>query len=195
MKNKRTLIIAAAIIALAILTAFGIFRNSNPVKAQTELPPPVPDRISFGMVGITSGQTLRVSVANTIMPNDANLPPGPVRVVLTFRLLNGNLVRNRSGEVIRKAVDLERGDATFLDLNYDELPPGPVRLQLRAVVVAQPPPTNDTTQTPPPVGDLIASTVELINNANGRTQFAVFTHPAVLRGFNPQPDPPGEFTE
>ena len=192
MRNKRTLIIAGAIVALAILAAVGIFRSAPRTKAQDQLPPPVPDRISFGMVGITSGQTVRVSVANTIMPNDANLPPGPTRVVLTFRFLNGNLVRNARGDVIRKALDLERGDATFLDLNYDELPPGPVRLQLRAVIVAIPPPTNDT---PPPVGDRIASTVEVINNANGRTQFAVFTHPAVLRGFNPQPDPPGEFTE
>jgi hypothetical protein len=190
MKNKRTLTIAAVFAALAILTTFGILRTVPPAQAQDQLPPPVNDRISFGMVGITSGQTVRVSVANTIMPNDENLPPGPIRVVLTFRLPNGNLLRNRSGEVIRKAVDLERGDATFLDINYDELPPGPVRLQLRAVIVALPPPVGDTTEQPPPVGDLIASTVEVINNRDGRTQFAVFTSPAVIRGFNPQPDPP-----
>jgi hypothetical protein len=187
MRNKRTLIIAAAAIALAILTAFGIFRNSNPVKAQTDIPPPVPDRISFGMVGITAGQTARISVANTILPNDANLPPGPVRVVMTFRNASGSLIRNRSGEVIRKAVDLERGDAAFLDLNYDELPPGPIRFQLRPVIVLQSPPVGDSNPIPP---DSAVSTVEIINNANGRTQFAVFTHPAVLRGFNPQPDPP-----
>jgi hypothetical protein len=172
------------------LTAFGIFSFAPRTQAQDQQPPPVPDRISFGMVGITAGQTVRVSVANTILPNDENLPPGPVRVVLNFRNGSGNLIRNRSGEVIRKAVDLERGDATFLDLNYDELPPGPVRLQLRAVIVAQAPPVGDTTAQPPPVGDLIASTVEVVNNRDGRTQFAVFTNPAVIRGFNPQPDPP-----
>ena len=190
MKNKRTLTIAALTVAIAILAAFGIFRNVPRTQAQDQQPPPVPDRISFGTVGITAGQTVRVSIANTIMPNDENLPPGPVRVVMTFRLPNGNLLRNRSGEVIRKAVDLERGDATFLDINYDELPPGPVRLQLRAVIVAQAPPVGDTNQQPPPVNDLIASTVEVINNRDGRTQFAVFTSPAVIRGFNPQPDPP-----
>jgi hypothetical protein len=193
MKNKRTLTITIAIVALALLTAFGIFRNVPRTRAQTDIPPPTNDRISFGMVGITSGQTVRVSVANTIMPSDENWPPGPTRVVLTFRSLSGNLIRNRSGEIIRKAVDLERGDSTFLDADFGALPP-PVndRLQLRAVIVAIPPPVGDTNQTPPPINDRIASTVEVINNANGRTQFAVFTHPAVLRGFNPQPDPPIE---
>lgn len=192
MRNKRTLTIAAATLALAMLAAVGIFRSVPRTKAQTDLPPPVPDRVSFGMLGITAGQTLRLTVSNTIMPNDADLPPGPIRVVLTFRTPNGNLLRNARGEVIRKAVDLNRGDSTLLDVNYDELPPGPIRLQLRAVIVAIPPPTNDTTQQPPPVGDLIASTVEVISNRDGRTQFAVFTHPAVIRGFNPQPDPPIE---
>src|SRR5215203_2744811 len=108
MKNKRILTIAAVVVALVIIAVFGIFRNPKSVKAQDQIPPPVNDRISFGMVGITAGQTVRVSVSNTIMPNDVNLPPGPVRVVITFRNAAGNLIRNRSGEVIRKAVDLER---------------------------------------------------------------------------------------
>jgi len=42
------------------------------------------------------------SVANTIMPIDVNLPPGPTRVVMTFRFMNGNLVRDyKTGDVIR----------------------------------------------------------------------------------------------
>jgi hypothetical protein len=185
MKTKRTLFITIALAFLVI--GITIVHQQQPqVRAQTEIPPPVPERVSFGMVGITAGQTLRISVANTILPNDANLPPGPVRVVMTFRGMNGQLIRNRAGDVIRRTVDLERGDAAFLDLDYDALPPGPVRLQLRPVVVAT-----------PPSGDISAlqdgvciPTVEIINNANGRTQFAVFTNPAVIRGFNPQPDPP-----
>ena len=187
MKNTRTLIIAATIVTLAILTAFGIFRVVPRTQAQTDIPPPIPDRVSFGMIGITAGQTVRVSVANTVMPNDENLPPGPIRVVLTFRNANGNLIRNRSGEVIRKAVDLERGDASFFDLNYDELPPGPIRQQLRAVVVVQPPPGGDFNAIP---YDSAVPTVEIINNRDGKTQYVVFTNPGVIRGFNPQPDPP-----
>lgn len=190
MKTKRTIAITITIIALAILTTFGIFHNTPPVQAQDQSPPQ-PDRISFGMVGITSGQTVRISVSNTIMPNDANYPPGPTRVVLNFRLPNGQLLRNRNGEVIRRVVDLERGDSTFLDVDFDAVPP-PVgnRLQLRAVIVVVPPGPPDSNEDPPPIGERIGATVEVINNANGRTQFAVFTNPAVIRGFNPQPDPP-----
>jgi hypothetical protein len=80
----------------------------------------------------------------------------------------------------------------------DLLPPGPSRLQLRAGITFLPPsPIDDSQvrlhlnerQVPPPMIDTVISTVEVINNADGRTQFVV-TNPAVLRGFNPQPDPP-----
>jgi len=141
------------------------------------------------MVGITAGQTVRVSVANTIMPNDSGWPPGPTRVVMSFRGMNGQLIRNRGGEVIRRAVDLERGDSAFLDADYDTFPPGPTRAQVRAVIVAWPPGPTDE-ETPPPIGDSIAATVDVINNANGRSAFVMFTSPAVAHGFNPQPDPP-----
>ena len=195
MRNKRILTIAALSVALAAIAIFAAFRSAKPVQAQTELPPPTNERISFGMVGITAGQTVRVSVSNTIMPNDSGWPPGPTRVVVTFRLLNGQLLRNRSGEVIRKTVDLERGDSTFLDVDFGAIPPPvPDRVQFRAVIVVHPPPVGDQPppigEQPPPNPDRIVSTVEVINNANGRTQFAVFTNPAVIRGFNPQPDPP-----
>jgi hypothetical protein len=184
-----TIFVSTALIATIAFVA-NMTSTVEPAHAQDQLPPPVPDRISFGSVGLTAGQTLRVTVANTIMPSDVNLPPGPVRVVMNFRLANGNLARDsRTGDVIRKIVDLARGDSSFVDLDYSDLPPGPVRVQLRPVVVSQPPPVGDSNQNPYP-RDAIVPTVEIVNNANGRTQFAVFTHPAVARGFNPQPDPP-----
>jgi hypothetical protein len=190
MRHKKTMIATAA--ALSLLTALWILRQTQPVLAQYDVPPPMPNRIAFGLIGITSGLTLRVSVANTVMPNDPNLPPGPIRVVMSFRYMNGNLVRNyKTGEVIRRAVDLERGDGAFLDVDYADLPPGPSRAQIRPVVVVLPPSPIDETQIAIPP-DSAVPTVEVINNANGRSQFAVFTHPAVLRGFKPQPDPPSE---
>jgi hypothetical protein len=179
MKTKRTSTIATTIVALAILTTFGILRNTKPVQAQ-DVAPPQPERVSFGMIGIAAGQTARINVVNTsfvVCPCD--------RVVLTFRNPQGQLLRNGRSEVIRQSVELQPGESTFLDLNYDEYPPGPSRLQLRAVITIIPPLVRDP-------NDGIVSTVEVINNANGRTQFAVFTNPAVIRGFNPQPDPPLE---
>lgn len=186
MKTKKTLLITITGVLLFVVITL-ISRQPEHVTAQTEVPSPVPERVSFGLVGITAGQTVRISVANTILPSDANLPPGPVRVVMTFRGMNGQLIRNRNGDIIRRAVELERGDATFLDLDYDALPPGPVRAQIRPVVVVQPPAVTETNAIP--YGSAVP-TVEIINNVNGRTQFAVFTHPGVIRGFNPQPDPP-----
>jgi hypothetical protein len=187
---KRNLRLMTFVLTAAIATVLfvaNIRSTIEPAHAQDQIPPPTNDRISFGMVGITAGQTLRVTVANTILPVDADLPPGPTRVVMTFRGMNGQLIRTRSGDVIRLAVELERGDSAFLDLDFDALPPGPVRIQVRPVIVVQPPPIGETNAIP---YDSAVPTIEVINNANGRTQFAVFTHPAVLRGFNPQPDPP-----
>ena len=51
-----------------------------------------------------------------------------------------------------------------------------LRLQLRAVVVVTPP-SEDGSSTP--IGDRIAATVEVINNANGRTAFALAALPAI----------------
>jgi hypothetical protein len=50
MKIKRVLTIAAVFVALAVLTAFGIFSVVPRTQAQDQQPPPVPERISFGMV-------------------------------------------------------------------------------------------------------------------------------------------------
>jgi len=180
MKNKCVFAVLV-VIGLAVVATVAAFRQPRVVKAQEEILPP-DLRFSFGSVGITSGQTLRVSVANTILPNDGNLPPGPTRVVMSFRFMNGNLVRDAKGEVVRKVVDLERGETAVLDLDYDRLPPSPIRAQIRPVLLVTPPPVSDPSQkaTPP---DGTVPTVEVINNANGRSQFALFTHPAELRGF------------
>jgi hypothetical protein len=145
------------------------------------------------MVGITSGQTIRLGVAHflppgPILPPGPTLPPGPSRVVMLFRGMNGQLLRNaRTGEVIRTAVELDRGQAAFLDLDYDELPPGPVRLQVRAFISVFYPP-GPTSELPP---SPIVPSLEVFNTANARTQFVV-SNPGVIRGFNPQPDPPIE---
>lgn len=182
MKTKRTLTIAAVFVALTALLTLGLIRGTRPVNAQQEEPPPNHDRISFGMVGITAGQTMRVTVSDILTPNDTGWPPGPTRVVLNFRNANGQLVRNRSGEVIRRVVNLERGDSTFLDIDFaDQPPPTGDRLQLRAVIAAVPPPNPDSNVIPPPVGDRLAITVEVINNANGRTVFVMSKDPGYRR--------------
>jgi hypothetical protein len=172
MKNKRTITIAITVTAIAILAVFGIVRQTMPVQAQDQLPPPVHDRISFGMAGITTGQRMRVNVTNLLPPGPSSeLRSEPVRVTMAFRGMNGNLVRNaRTGEVIRKVVELESGDSTFLDINYDELLPGAIRAQLRPVVIIRYP---EGTVLPAEVAEHkpMVSSMEVISNANGRTDW------------------------
>ena len=185
-KTKRILTIATMLFAIGTLMTLSAFYRTRKVQAQDQLPPPVNDRISFGMVGITEGQTVRVNVTNFIAPNDSGYPPGPTRVVIRFLNSAGRPVTNRAGEVIRRVVDLQRGESTFLDINYSDLPPGPSRAQLRAVITEQPPPVDGTNAFPP--GPTTVQTVEVINNVNGRTVFALSGPPANRQVPPPVPD-------
>lgn len=175
MNTKRKTVTSLALVALAALVSVGVFTGEPRAHAQDQQPPPIGDRISFGMVGITQGQTARISVANVIAQNDSNLPPGPIRVAIVVINSNGNPFRNRDGSPVRKVAMLERGDSTFLDLNFDEFPAGPSRLQLRAVVTVFPPGPIDNAFPPDPC----VPTVEIITNATGRTVFALSGPPSV----------------
>jgi hypothetical protein len=186
MKTKRTLTIATLLVALAALMTLGILRGTRHVQAQ-DIAPPVPDRISFGMVGITQGQTLRVNVSNVVATNDSGYPPGPSRVAIIVVNSHGDPFRHRDGSLVRRVVMLERGESAFLDLNADDIqwPPGPTRLQLRAILHVQPPPEDGI---PPPVGNRIVTSVEVFNNANGRTVFVMAAAPLVQKIQSP-PNP------
>jgi hypothetical protein len=184
MRTKRTLTMAAIMITLVSIAAFAIIKSTQPVEAQ-DTQPARSERHSFGMVGITSGQTMRINVANILAAGDSIFPPGPTRVAIIVINSRGQVARNHRGEPIRRVVQLERGDSTFLDVDFEDLPPGPVRQQFRAVVNALPPGPSSEQLPPSP----IMPTVEVFNSSTGRT---LFMHPAVIRGFNPQPDPPLE---
>jgi hypothetical protein len=185
MKTKRTLTIAAVLVALAALMTVGVFRGTRKVHAQDQIPPPIGERISFGMLGIAQGQTIRLSVVNTIPPPVGDSQPQTQRVVLTFLDADGQRLRSRDGSIIQRAVELQPEHATFLDLNADDLMRGVVRLQLRAVVNVQPPPIGEL---PPPIGDRTAVTVEVITSATGRTVFALSTPPSIRQLPPPIPD-------
>jgi hypothetical protein len=75
----------------------------------------------FLMVGITPGQTLRLNVVNLITAGDRQIPPGPCRVVLSFRDAAGHVIDDANGQPIRRTVELQAGESAFLDLNGDQL--------------------------------------------------------------------------
>ena len=187
MRRKSTLTITSISLALVAITSLGVFRSTTRSVQAQDAEPQTLDRYSFGMVGLTQGQTLRVNVSNVIANNDPNFPPGPSRVAIIVVNSRGEVLRTRDGSLVRKVELLERGDSTFLDFNTDDIqwPPGPTRLQVRGVVNAWPPgPSNVAI----PYDSAVPS-VEVFNNANNRT--VIFMgNPGVIRGFNPQPDPP-----
>ena len=152
----------------------------------------VTDRVSYASSGLPTGHTMRVYVTNLMPPPSNDLPPGPIRALINFGDPAGRLVRNaRTGEVIRRVVTLDTGESGFADLDGDLLPPGPTRYQVRPVVTIQyalgvVPPDGPSEHKP------FVTAVEIFNNTNPKAFVALGGNPAVVRGFNPQPDPPTE---
>ena len=132
---------------------------------------PQPDPPGFGMIGISYGQTLRLSVANTAGLLSA-FPPDPCRVQMAFLDGDGHYVRKAGGRegdtanLARKAGRLDAGQSMFLDLSSDEVMlDGSGRLQVRAAW------SNAGLGRLPP-GPCRAS-LEMIDMATGRTSFAL----------------------
>jgi len=165
MKSKRTFFIATVTALLIAIAAFGFLRYL-PQKVNAFNPQPDPP--GFGMVGITEGQTLRISVVNTApVPTENNIPPDPVRVMIMFRDSDGRQIVNANGQPIQRVALLNGGQSLSLNLNADNLPRFPgLRMEVRPDVRIQQP---DGVNGIPP--DPIIPTAEVINNQNGRTQF------------------------
>jgi len=180
MKLNRILGITVVAVIAGAIAGFGILRfGAQQVRAFN----PQPDPPGYGFVGITQGQTIRINVVNTTPP-DPNLPPDPVRVVITFRDTDGNLFRNAEGVPIRRAELLQAGKSDSIDLNGDSfarMADVTGRIQVRPVVQIQ---QADPIDGHPP--DPCIPTVEIFNNANGRTQFMVPFVPVVQRSSIPQ---------
>src|SRR5262245_13491816 len=97
----KTLSIKSKLIVLVALVANATTGIVIRVRAQGDVPPPVPDRRLplFGITGITRTQTARINVANLVSPADAELPP-PCRAVMAFVDGDGELLRNNDGQPI-----------------------------------------------------------------------------------------------
>lgn len=184
MKTRNIFTKLSIAIALVAVLASGAIWEIRRVLA---MPTAVEDQATFGMVGITQGQTVRLNVVNLASPPDPDkqVPP-PCRVVLSFRDANGYPFTNSNGQAVRREVELQTGQSAFLDLNADifvppstngDVAPGPARLQLRPFVrVVTSPPEPDKNGLPP---DPCRATMEVFDNTSGRTSiFAGFVSPA-----------------
>jgi hypothetical protein len=182
MKKRNIFTKLSIAIALMALAAIGAAWQIRRVHA---MPTAVEDQAAFGMVGLTLGQTVRLNMVNLTPPGPPvrQVPPGPCRVVLSFRDANGRPFTDSSGEVVRREVSLQSGESAFLDLNGDLFAPpstnGAGRLQLRPFVRVISEPHNPDGNLPP---GPCRATMEVFDNATGRT--SVFS-----AGFEPPPDP------
>jgi hypothetical protein len=172
MTTKRTLTIAAVLVALVTLMTLGLFHETRKVHAQEQPPTPVVNRISFGMIGIAHGQTARLNVTNP----DETRP-----MIINWKLVDndGEVLHRRDGQPIERTMTLAAGHSAFLQVNGDNLlGRDELRLNFRAVVTFYPPGPPDDNPLPP---DPCLPSVEVINNVTGTTAFIQSALPAVQR--------------
>ena len=150
--------------------------------------PEPPALIAYGPFGLTPAQTLRLNLAR-MAPRAL---PGPVEAHVMLVDADGNVVDSSDLRLMPMAAGTFDLDGTELLRDHPELfsdpaaGPGP-RAQLRLLVQLHPPDPGLRRAIDP-----VASNVELIDNATGETVVG-WENPLVLRGFNPQPEPPGRF--
>ncbi len=137
-------------LTLALLAVAGVFFGVAQASAIKEVDP-----VAFGMFGITQGQTARLSVANLA---SGELVPA-VQVELSFIDGDGNTL-------LQKVHTIHQGKSAFLDLSGNQFAGRGGRTQVRALVrfVGTP----DTRDDP-----FFLPSVEVIDNATGRTSFLV----------------------
>jgi xanthosine utilization system XapX-like protein len=164
---------ALAVTLVALLVAGAIWQVRR-VRANA---PPEPDHTTFGMVGITRGQTIRLNVVNLVTLSDRQVPPDPCRVVLSFRNAEGQAIRNSEGQIIRRTVELQAGESAFLDLNGGMFggPPtnansAALRVQLRPFVRVVAAPPDPERQFPP---DPCRASAEVFDNATLQTSIVM----------------------
>lgn len=166
---------------------------AQPVRAFN----PQPDPPGFGLIGLTTNETLRLNVSNITSAGPRELPPGPCRVELTFV--------DSTGAELLPAVQttLAPGESTSVDLNGADLFTGVTgidsvgvlsRVEVRPMIrILSNPATNARAGLVPP-GPCV-STIEFIDNQTGRTFLTSGPQkPGAIFEFNPQPDPPGDIT-
>jgi hypothetical protein len=129
-----------------------------------------PDRLLFGQVGVGAGQTLQVNAVFSNPPDPDQPQPGAITV--RFSILDD------TGAVVASSVErIMPGHSASLSFTPRPDPNGnaAARANLHGVVVTQSPPDPDRK------AGRVIGTVEVIENATGRTNFVL--------GSNPPPDP------
>ena len=172
MNYKRTLAITVTASVMTAFTALVILKL-GPQKVEAFNPQPDPP--GFGIFGISESQIMKINVVNTAPAPIADAAAEACRVVMTFVDQNGNVLTRSDGTVISRVAQLNGWQSISIAVDASNFIRGG-RLQLRPVVKIQ---QADGDGTSPP--DPCLPSVEVINSANGNTQFAIQTVPNVQR--------------
>jgi hypothetical protein len=172
MKSPNTKLKLIAVVALVAIAACFV------VRARAAAQPAPVKPVLFGMVGITRNQTARINVVNLINPPDPDAPPTTTQVTMTFVDSDGNVLRNTDGQLVRREATLAPGHSAFLQIAGDPfIGRDEVRVNFRPVVrVLVQPPDPDR---------VVVPTLEVIDNATGKTTLLSGGSPHLI---NP-PDP------
>ena len=172
MNLKRTLVVLAT---ASVITAFAAFTVLKFEPQKVEAFNPQPDPPGFGIFGISESQIMRINVVNTAAAPTADTSSDPCRVIVTFIDQNGGTLTRSDGTPVRRAALLAGGQSISIAVDASNFIRSG-RLQLHPVAQIQ---QADGDGTHPP--DPCIPSVEVINSANGNTQFAVQALPAVQR--------------
>jgi hypothetical protein len=181
MKHRTSLkgkILGVALLLTAIV-AIGAFSLQDPAFADSSIGDPGL-RIYFGAAGLARGQTVRLNLANLGGPDTREA----CHARLSFLDSKGIIINWLDGTPAKLDVDVFPTETIFLDLDSRNIIIIGGRTQFRAQV--EPAVPRDLKVDP---CANLAPTLELFDQATKRTTLLV--HPALIRGFNPQPDPPG----
>ena|SRR5688572_6276785 len=125
----------------------------------------------WGMAGVSRSETARLTMVNLGTQRAArSFPPDPCRAEVVFLGSEGNVLA-------RRAMVIEGGKSASLELDGATIDDPNIRPGVRASVRTSCP------------SDSMIGTMEVFDSATG--QGNLILHPAIIKGFNPQPDPPG----
>ena len=164
-KRKKATVLAAGTLAVAAALA-----------AQPALAAPVLATIDFLPAVQGSSQNARLLLVNVTPAGGVTIPPGPCRVTVEFLDINGATVGTGQSFTIDTGHMVTAVAPLFVGAG--------VPTTLRAHVVIPPGPPDVP---PGPCAGLHGS-YEVFDNQTLETKFV---SPGEIRGFNPQPDPPG----
>jgi hypothetical protein len=171
MKTKNTIYKNFGMMALVIILSVNIFGQTNAQPIQATF---------FGMHQFSPGQTAAISVVNRNPSSDSEIIPC-IRVMIIADIYETSLTeftKLRFSRRVTREEKLEKGEA----LSFKFQPSRTTDSNVSVSVFVYP---DEEVASPELIRSSTFSTLQVIEN--GRS---LYTLPGVIKGFDPQPDPP-----